>query len=135
MPLGTPLGVVQWKMASSGLKMRTSGFLSISDLQCRVSAELEPESQASSFVEEWNSTCLSGCSLGDNPLVELYWEPAGFSRRCNWGVSAPSCCDFIHRVTFKELSGHRFLINSGQGNRCLLECGTNHEAASRIFFL
>ena len=80
MPFGTPLGLVQWKMASSGLKVRTSGFLSISDLQRRVSAELEPESQASSFVEDWNSDCLSSCSLGDNPLVELYWEPAGFSR-------------------------------------------------------
>ena len=79
MPLGTPLGVVQWKMASSGLKMRTSGFLSISDFDRRVSAELVQESQASSCVEEWNSACLSSCSQVDRTLVELYLEPAGFS--------------------------------------------------------
>ena len=29
-----------------------------------------------------------------------------------WGVSAPSCCDFIHRVAFEEVSGHRVLIKS-----------------------
>ena len=29
-----------------------------------------------------------------------------------WGVSAPSYCDFIHRVAFEEVSGHRVLIKS-----------------------
>ena len=72
----------------------------------RVSAELEQESQASSCVEEWNSTSLSSRSPGDRPLVELYLEPAAFSILCNWGVRAPSCCDFILRVTFKEVPGH-----------------------------
>ena len=28
------------------------------------------------------------------------------------GVSAPSCCAFIHRVTFEEVTRHRDLINS-----------------------
>ena len=28
------------------------------------------------------------------------------------GVSAPSCCAFIHRVAFKEVSGHRVLFKS-----------------------
>ena len=32
------------------------------------------------------------------------------------GVSAPSCCAFIHRVAFEEVSGHRVLINSGPEN-------------------
>ena len=41
------------------------------------------------------------------------------------GVSAPSCCAFIHRVTFEEVTGHRDLINSGPGNRGLSACGTN----------
>ena len=54
-------------------------FLSISDLDRRVSAELEQEMQASSCVEEWNSACLSSCSQGDRPLVEVYWKPGGFS--------------------------------------------------------
>ena len=71
---------------------------------------------------------------GDRPLVALYLEPAGFSGRCNWGVSAPSCCDFIHRVTFEEVSGHRVLIKSGQGNWCLSECGMTHDATFRISF-
>ena len=32
------------------------------------------------------------------------------------GVSAPSCCAFIHRVAFEEVSGHQVLINSGPEN-------------------
>ena len=39
-----------------------------------------------SWVEAWNSACCSSCSRGDRPLVELYLEPAGFSRRWT-GVS------------------------------------------------
>ena len=95
--------------ASSRVEVGTSGFLSISDYDRRVSAELEHESQALSCVEEWNSTCLSSCSWGDRPLVKWYLEPEAFSRRYNWGVSAPSCCDFILRVTFEEVPGHRDL--------------------------
>ena len=67
------------KKASSRVEAGTSGFLSIYDFDRRVSAELEQESQASSCVEEWNSACLSSCSWGDRPLVELYLEPAAFS--------------------------------------------------------
>ena len=78
-PLGTPLGLAQRKRASSPVEAGTSGFLSISDFDRRVSAELEQESQASSSVEGWNSACLSSCSRADRPLVELYLEPAGFS--------------------------------------------------------
>ena len=95
--------------ASSGVEAGTSGFLSISDFNRRVSAELEQESQASSCVEEWNSACLSSRSRGDRPLVELYLEPAAFSGQCNWSVSAPSCCDFILRLTFEEVPRHRDL--------------------------
>ena len=60
----------------------TSGFISISDSDRRVPAELGQESQASSCVEERNSACLSSCSWGDIPLVELCVEPACFSVRC-----------------------------------------------------
>ena len=130
--LGTPLGLVQWTRASSRVEAGTSGFLTISDFDCRVSVELEQDSQASSCVEEWNSACLSSCSRGDGPLVELYLEPANLSGLCNWGVSASSCCDFIHRVTFKEVSGNRVLIKSARGNWCLSECDMSHEATSRI---
>ena len=54
-----PLGFVQWKRASSGVEGRTSRFLSISDSNPRVPAELGQESQGSYCVEEWNSSCLS----------------------------------------------------------------------------
>ena len=45
-PLGTPLGLAQWKRASSRGETGTSGFLSISDSDRRVPAVLGQESQA-----------------------------------------------------------------------------------------
>ena len=57
--LGTPLGLVQCMRASSRVEAGTSGFLTISDFDCRVSVELEQESQASSCVEEGTSGFLS----------------------------------------------------------------------------
>ena len=76
---GTPLGLVQWKRASFRVDAGTLLFLSISDTDCRVPAELGQETQGSCCVEEWNSACLPSCSGGDRPLVELYVEPVGFS--------------------------------------------------------
>ena len=38
--------------------------------------------------------------------------------------------DFIHRVEYGEVSGHRVLIKRGPGNRGPTECGTTHEATS-----
>ena len=78
-PLGTPLGLSQWKRGSSRGEAGTSDFLSVSDSDIRVPAELGQESQASSCVEELNSSCLSSCSRGDKPLVDLYVELVGFS--------------------------------------------------------
>ena len=69
--------------ASSLFEAGTSGVLSISDIDVGVSAELEQGSQASSCVEEWNSACLTSCSWGVRPLVELYLEAVAFSRGCN----------------------------------------------------
>ena len=40
-------------------------------------------------------------------LLSCIWNLAAVSGRCNWGVSAPSCCDFILRVTFEEVPRHR----------------------------
>ena len=70
-PLGTPLSLVQWKRASSLVEAGTSGFLSISDTNRRVPEELGQEGKGSSCVKECNLTCLSSCSRGDRPLVEL----------------------------------------------------------------
>ena len=87
-PLGSPRCLVHGKRASSPVEAGTSGFLSISDSDHRVPADLGQESQASSWVEAWYSNCLWRCSRGDRPLVELYLNPAGFSGRCT-GVSVP----------------------------------------------
>ena len=69
--------------ASCRVEEGTSGFLSISDIGLGVPAELKQGSQASSSVEARNSTCLSSCSWGVRPLVDLYLEPATFSGGCN----------------------------------------------------
>ena len=42
----------------------------------------------------------------------------------------PLRVDFIHRVEFGEVSGHRGLVKRGPGNRGPTECGTTHEATS-----
>ena len=44
-------------------------------------------------------------------------------------ASAPSCSAFIHRVALEEVSGHRVLIKSRQGNWGLSACGTTHGAS------
>ena len=95
--------------ASSLVEAGTLGFLSISDIELGVSVELEEGSQAWSFFEARNPTCLSSGSWGVRPLVELYLEPAAFSGGCIQGVIAPSCCDFIVGVTFEEVPGNRDL--------------------------
>ena len=69
----------------------------------RGGAELGQESQASSCVEEFNSSCLSNCSLGDRPFVDLYVELAGFSNDAG-GCQTPSFCAFVHRIAFEEVS-------------------------------
>ena len=123
---------MQWKRVSSRFEAGTSGFLSISDSDLRVPAELGQESQASSFVEEWNSACLSSSSRGDRPLVELYVEPTGFFGQCT-GLSVPlRVLPSTTGFPFEEVSGLRVLIKRGPGNWGHSECGTNHEATSRI---
>ena len=47
------------------------------------------------------------------PLFVMCVEPAGFSEM-HGGVSAPSCCAFIHRVAFEEVSGIGFLSRAGR---------------------
>ena len=63
----------------------------ISDSARRVPADWGQESQASSWVEAWNSACLSRCPRGERPLLELYMEPVGLFRMMHGRVTAPSC--------------------------------------------
>ena len=122
---------MQWKSASARVEARTSGFLSISDIKLRVSAELEQGSLNSSFVEAWNSACLSSCSWGVRTLVELYLKPVDFLEDAT-GVSVP-----LHVVTSslglhsKRGPGIRTYLR-GRRSWCLSECGTIHEACSRV---
>ena len=58
--------------ASSRVEAVTSGFLSISEIDLGVYADLEQESHASSCVEARDSTCLSSCSWSVRPVVALY---------------------------------------------------------------
>ena len=48
------------------------------------------------------------------------------------GVSAPTCCAFIHRLAFEEVSRSLVLIKSGPWNRGLSACSMALEATSRI---
>ena len=74
--------------ASSPVEAGTSGFLFISDFDLRVSAELEQESQASSYVEEWNSTCLLVVDGVTGHLLSCIWNLRVFPDDAT-GVSMP----------------------------------------------
>ena len=101
--------MVHWKRASSPVEAGTSGFLSISDSNRRVLAELGQESQASSWVEAWNSACLSRCSRGERPLVVLYLEPRVFSGR-RTGESLPFTLTSFKGWISKRSRGIGFLL-------------------------
>ena len=100
---------MHWKTALSLVEAGTPGLLSVSDSDRRVPAQLGQESQASSCVEEGNSSCLSSCSRGDRPLVDLYVEPAVFFRTMHGGVTAPSCCTSSTGLPWKRYLGIGFL--------------------------
>ena len=73
-PLGTPLGLSQWKRASSRGEAGTSDFLSVSDSDRRVPAELGQESQATSFLRNGilvASRVVPGVS---GPLSSCVWN-------------------------------------------------------------
>ena len=62
-------------------------------------------------------------------LSSCIWNLGVFSGRCT-GESLPLRVDFIHRVEFGEVSGHRVLIKRGPGNRGASQRGSTHEATS-----
>ena len=113
----------------------TSGFVSISDSDRRVPAELGQESQASSCKEEWNSACLSSYSRGDRQLVELCLESAGFSGRCT-RVSVPLCVvPSSTGLPLKRCPGIGFLSRADRGIGVFQHVLPTHEATSQIFSL
>ena len=77
--------------------------------------------------EEGNPACLSSCSEGHRPLVELCVEPAVVSGRCT-GVSVPLRAVPSPTGLPSKRGRHRVLLKSGPGNRARSACGTTHVA-------
>ena len=80
-----------------------------------------------SCMQEWTSACLSSCSGGHRPLVELCVEPRVFPAdargcHCRLGLCLhPQGC-------LRRGVRHRVLLKSGSGNRGRSACGTTHVA-------
>ena len=105
----------------------TSGFISISDSDHRVPAELGQESQASSCLRKGTPLASRVAQGVSGPSSSCVRNP-GSLRKMHGRGSAPSCCAFTHRVAFEEGSGPRFLLKSGPGNRGRSACDPTHEA-------
>ena len=126
-PLGTLLGLAQRKRSSSGWEARTSGFLSVSDSDCRVPAELGQESQASSCLRK-GTPLASRVVQGDTGTSSsCVWNPRVFPDdargcQCRLGLCLhPQGC-------LRRGVRHRVLLKSGPGNRGRSACGTTHVA-------
>ena len=72
--LGTPLGLSQWKRASSRGEAGTSDFLSVSDSDRRVPAELGQESQATSFLRNGTPLASRVVHRVSGPLSNCVWN-------------------------------------------------------------
>ena len=69
-PLGTPVVLVLWKRASSRVEAGTSGFLSISDSDCRVPADLgqdQPTLQAAALTASFPEVLLGMAARPSSP--------------------------------------------------------------------
>ena len=73
-PLRTPLGMAQWKRASPRGEAGTSGFLSVSDSDRRVPAELGQESQATSFLRNGTPLASQVVHGVSGPLSNCLWN-------------------------------------------------------------
>ena len=73
-PLGTPLGLAQRKRASPRGEAGTSGFLSVSDSDRRVPAELGQEDQASSCLRKETPLASRVVHGVSGPLSNCVWN-------------------------------------------------------------
>ena len=126
-PLGTSLGLAQWKRASPRGEAGTSVFLSVSESDDRVPAELGQESYASFCLRKGTPLASRGVKGFQAPGRSVCGTRGSFLMM-HGGVSAPSCCAFTHRVAFEEGSGPWVLLKSGPGNRGRSACGPTHVA-------
>ena len=127
-PLGTPLGLAQWKRASSRGEAGSSGFLSVLDSDHRIPVELGQESQTSSCLRKGTPLASRVAQGVSGPSPSCVWNLRVFPDDAR-GCHAPSCCAFAHRAAFEEVSGHRVLIKSRPGNPGRLARGTTHVAS------
>ena len=74
----TPLGLAQWKRASSRREAGTSGFLSVSDSDRRVPAELGQESQASSCLRKGTPLACRIAQGVSRTSSSCVWKPRVF---------------------------------------------------------
>ena len=87
-PLETPLGMAQWKRASPRGEAETSGFLSVSDSDRRVTAELGQESQATSFLRNGTPLAFRVVHGVTGHLLSCVWNLRVFPDDAQ-GVSVP----------------------------------------------
>ena len=90
----------------------------------------------SGFLQSWDRRVRPSILCRNETLLasRFVHEVTGHLSSCMWNLwnfpkvalvcRAPSCCAFIHRYAFKEVSGHRVLINSGPGNGVFLHVAT-----------
>ena len=126
-PLGTPLGLAQWKRASSRGQAGTSGFLSVSDSDRRVPAELGQESQALSCLRKGTPLASSGVQGVSGPSSSCVRNLRVFP-----AVARGCQCPFVLCLHPQGClrrgvrASDRVLIKSGPGNRGHSACGTTH---------
>ena len=76
-PLGTPLGLAQQKRASPRREAGTSGFLSVSDSDRRVPAELGQESHLAGLALSWKSVLAAGIGVAFPSRWQVSQESLG----------------------------------------------------------
>ena len=94
-PRGSPLGLVQWKRASSRVEAGTSGFLCCSHMGLRLCMPFQTGSQVSTCVDSWNSASLSSCQRGFRPPAELNLGPGALFELPNRESEISLCCELI----------------------------------------
>ena len=111
-PLGTLLGLVQWKRASSQVEVGTSAFLSCSDVGLSLCMPFQTVSHVPTCVEAWKSAFLSSCQRGFRPPTEFNLGPGALFGFATGASELPSCFELI--LTDIRISARKSgLISSG----------------------
>ena len=126
-PLRTPLGLAQRKRVSPRREAGTSGFLSVSDSDRRVPAELGQESQASSCLRTGTPLASRVAQGASGPSWSSVWNPRVFADDAR-GWQCPFVLCLHPQGCLRRGVGPRVLIKSGPGNRGRSACGTTHVA-------